>query len=76
MNVNEAKVELARKVLATNDEELLNYISTIFSSQDDWWNSLPENVQAAVNRGLSQSEQKKTKPHSQVMKKYEKLLNK
>lgn len=77
MSVSETKIELARKILNTNDKELINYIKAIFSSEPkNWWEELPDEIKASVDRGLKQASNKQTLPHNQVMKKYSKWLKK
>jgi hypothetical protein len=77
MNIASTKIDLAKKLLATNDKDLINYIKAIFSTQsEDWWETLPEEIKNSVNKGLKQAESGHTIPHSQVMKKYKKWLKK
>jgi hypothetical protein len=77
MSLSTSKVELARKILSTNDKELINYLNAVFSSQPkDWWAELPDDVKVSVNRGLIQAQKRQTIPHSHVMKKYKKWLKK
>jgi hypothetical protein len=77
MSVSETKIELARQILNTNNKELINYLKAIFSGQPkNWWEELPDEIKASVDRGLKQAANKQTLPHSQVMKKYSKWLKK
>ncbi|MDZ4668718.1 MAG: hypothetical protein SGJ00_12680 [bacterium] len=77
MNIATAKVDLAKKILNTDNKEIITYIKSIFESQpDNWFEELPEPIQASVERGLKQSQQGETRPHSVAMKKYKKWLNK
>jgi len=77
MNIASAKVDLAKKILNTNDKEIIGYIQSLFEShEDNWFEELPETVQASVERGLKQSEKGESRPHKVVMKKYRKWLKK
>ena len=77
MSVSETKIELATQILNTNDKEIINYIKAIFSNQSkNWWEELPDEIKASVDRGLKQAARRQTLPHSQVMKKYSKWLKK
>jgi predicted transcriptional regulator len=77
MNIAIAKVDLAKKILDTESEELITYISSIFESQkDNWFNELPEEIQASVEKGMKQSELGQTLPHAEVMEKYKKWQKK
>ena len=77
MNIASAKVDLAKKILNTNDKEIIGYIQSLFDSHsDNWFDELPEPIQASVEKGLKQSAKGESRPHSEVMKKYGKWLKK
>ncbi len=77
MNIAVTKLELAKRLLDTNDKAIINHIKAIFSTQsEDWWEELPTDIKASVTRGLKQSENGQTIPHNQVMKNYKKWLKK
>lgn len=71
------RANLAKKILQTADEEVLQYIQAIFDSHpDQWFEELPESIQAAVERGLKQSQNGEGRPHEEVMKQYTQWLKK
>jgi predicted transcriptional regulator len=73
MSIATIKLDLAKKIMDTNDEELIGYIKSIFDGQsENWFEELPIDVQASIERGLAQSEKGEVKPHEEVMKKYKK----
>ncbi len=73
MSIATIKLDLAKKIIDTNDEELIGYIKAIFDGQsENWFEELPADVQASVERGLAQSENGEGRPHADVMKKYKK----
>ena len=77
MNITAAKLELARKILDTNNKEIIKYIKSIFESQtENWFVDLPKEIQDSVKRGLNQSKNGKSRPHSEVVKKYKKWQSK
>ncbi len=77
MSIATTKVELAKRLLNTNNKSIINYIKAIFETQStDWWEELPDEVKASIEKGLKQSEKGETIPHTQVMKKYSKWLKK
>lgn len=77
MDVASTKIELASKLLNTNDKELIGYIKAIFSTQpEDWWDELPSQIKDSVTRGIKQADKGETIPHSEVIKKYKKWLKK
>lgn len=77
MNIATLKLELAKQLLNTDDNGIINHIKAVFQTQSsDWWADLPREVKASVERGLAQSERGETIPHEQVMKRYKKWLRK
>ncbi len=77
MNIATAKVDLAKRILNTEDKDIITYIKAIFDSQpDNWFQELPGPVQASVERGLKQSQRGEGRAHGEVMKKYKKWLSK
>ena len=73
MSIATIKLDLAKKIMDTNDKELIGYIKAIFDGQsENWFEELPVDVQASVERGLAQSEKGEGRPHAEVMKKYKK----
>ncbi len=77
MNIATIKLDLAKKIIDTNDKEIIGYIKAIFEGQsDNWFEELPADVQASFERGLAQSERGEGRPHAEVMKKYKKWLKK
>jgi hypothetical protein len=73
MSIATIKLDLAKKIMDTNDKELIGYIKAIFDGQsENWFEELPVDVQASVERGLAQSEKGEGRPHAEVMTKYKK----
>jgi hypothetical protein len=76
MNVQTEKIELAKRLLDTDDEAILIQIKEVFENHDkDFWNDLPEHVKAGIEREKKQATEGKLTPHDEVMKKYAKYLN-
>lgn len=77
MGIDLQKIELAKKILDTNNQELINHIDAVFKTQsDEWLNSLPEEVKYSVLQGLSESEANITIAHEEAMKPYKKWRKK
>jgi len=75
MDVQVEKIELAKRLLETDDEAVLLQIKEVFENNDkDFWNDLPEHVKAGIERGQKQAAEGKLTPHDEVMKKYAKYL--
>lgn len=77
MQLASTKENLAKRILETADEEIIQYIQAIFDSHpDQWFDDLPEGIQASVERGLIQSQKGEGMAHEEVMKQYAPWLNK
>jgi hypothetical protein len=76
MNTAAIKVDLAKKILDTNDKNLINYFKAIFDTHANWADELPDEVRASFEKGLRQSAKGETVSHSDVRKKYQKWLKK
>ncbi|MBL7902457.1 MAG: hypothetical protein JNK73_10710 [Bacteroidia bacterium] len=77
MNLTNAKASLAKRILNTESKEIIGYITAIFESQpNNWFEELPESVKVSVAKGLKQSRMGEGRPHSEVMQKHKKWLNK
>jgi predicted transcriptional regulator len=52
------------------DERFLLLVNGMINADkdQDWWDDLHPNVQASIDRALTQSEQGKGRPHEEVMK--------
>ena len=77
MDLAATKLELAKRLLNTNDKNIINYLKAIFDTRtQDWFDTLPEEIKASVERGLKQSAKGETIPHAEMKKKYAKWLKK
>jgi len=75
MSIEELKIEIAKKVLETDDEHLLSELDMLLSSNEKVvLEDLPKHVQEGIKRGLKQAEEGKLMPHDEVMKLYSKYL--
>jgi len=76
MNLQARKLELVQLILNTDQPNLLEKVSQILKQEKeaDWWDELPLSVQESVKKGMEQAKRGETRPHSEVMKKYQKWL--
>jgi predicted transcriptional regulator len=76
MNLQARKLELVQMILNTDRPNLLEKVSQILKQEKeaDWWDELPLSVQESVKKGMEQAKRGETRPHSEVMKKYQKWL--
>lgn len=65
--------ELARIILSTEDEELLDQLREIIDRENSY-NNLPEKVKNDIEASLREIEAGLGIPHSQVMAQYKKWL--
>ncbi|MEO5572828.1 MAG: hypothetical protein ABIT08_01365 [Bacteroidia bacterium] len=77
MSTDALKLELAKRLLNTNDKNIINYLKAIFDTQENkWWEELPDEIKTSVERGLKQSAKGETIPHAEMQKQYRKWLKK
>ena len=75
MSIEELKIEIAKKVFETDDENLLSELDMLLSSNEKViLEDLPKHVQEGIKRGMKQAEEGKLTPHDEVMKLYSKYL--
>ena len=77
MNTVELKSDLHRLIDKVEDANILNALRAILRKEvkeEDFWDELPLSVQESVKKGMEQTKKGETRPHSQVMGKYEKWL--
>jgi len=58
MNIQAEKIELAKKLLSTNDPKIIQSIKQIFKEESsiDFWNALTPEQQDEINQGISDIE--------------------
>lgn len=71
------QAELAKRILETDDNEILNYIQAIFDTNSACVeDEMPEYVRKSIARGLKDADEGRITPHETVKKKYKKWLKK
>lgn len=78
MSIESIKLDLAKKIIDTNDAGIINHIKALFdiNEQTNWFEELPDDVQASVLRGIAEADTGEGTPHDEVMKKAKKWLSK
>ncbi|HJY11264.1 MAG TPA: hypothetical protein VJ304_00670 [Flavobacterium sp.] len=67
MSIEELKIEIAKKVFETDDENLLSELDMLLShSESVVLEELPQHVQDGIKRGLQQAEEGKLIPYDEV----------
>lgn len=60
---------IAKQVLNTTDEEVLDHVKAVLDVQNkDWWQSLPAKVRKDVKESLAQADAGVTVSHADAMK--------
>lgn len=68
MTVAEKKKILAQKLSATTDELILKELEDVFAThENDWWNTLPDNIKEGIETSIKQAEAGELIPHEEVM---------
>lgn len=67
----------AKKYLDNADEKTIRMVYAMLEieAESDWWDELPQDAKASIERGLKDIENGDVSPHEQVMKKYKKWLS-
>ncbi len=78
MSIATIKLDLAKKIIDTEDKGIINHIKAIFDTQPDtnWFESLPDDVRASVQQGIKEADRGEGTPHTVVMKRVKKWLKK
>jgi hypothetical protein len=64
----------AKKMLDEADDRMVRMVYTLLEAdkEDDWWDDLPKEVQASIDKAIAELDDGKGVSHEVVMKKYKK----
>ena len=77
MNTYAEKVDIIQWVAGLDDETILQQLKIIKDQsikKADWWDTISIEERQSIERGLEDSKNGRITPHSEVKKRYEKLL--
>ncbi|MFO8001053.1 MAG: hypothetical protein R6U46_07410 [Marinilabilia sp.] len=74
MDIETRKLNVINRISHLQDETVLSRIEQLQSHKQDWWDLISEEEKAEIKEGISQADKGETRPHSEVMKKYQKWL--
>jgi hypothetical protein len=76
MSFDTIKLDLAKKIIDTQNKGIINHIKAIFDTHPEanWFESLPDDVRASVEQGIKEADRVEGTPHAEVMKKFKKWL--
>ena len=74
-NIESKKLALIQWITSLNDVSMIDKILELKQKETkDWWNEISDEEKESIEKGLSDAESGKLKPHSEIRKKYEKWL--
>lgn len=78
MSISTIKLDLAKKIIDTEDKGIINHIKAVFDTHpnENWFENLPDDVKASVEQGIKEADKGEGSPHSVVMKRVKKWLKK
>ena len=77
MNTHTEKLDIIQWIAGLDDNSVLLQLKKIkdqSTKKMDWWDTISIEERKSIQRGLEDSENGRTTPHSEVRKKYEKWL--
>ncbi|WP_414617795.1 hypothetical protein [Dyadobacter sp. 32] len=76
MDIMSEKIELARRLLDTQDRRVLDAIRSVFNNSDaiEEWGDLPDNVITYVKESIKQIDSNQGIPHDKARESYKKWL--
>lgn len=75
INIETKKLALIQWLTSLNDVSMIDKIIELKQEETkDWWNEISDEEKESIEKGLSDAESGKLKPHSEIRKKYEKWL--
>jgi len=65
-----------QQYVAVANEKSLRMVQAILEieHEEDWWDSMPDNVRKSVETAIKESDEGKTVPHEEVMKMYKQAI--
>ena len=79
MTATEVLRKKVKQYIDKADDKSLRRVQAILEvdqEETDWWDELPHEVQASLERALKESEEGKGIPHAQMVEKYSKWFKK
>ena len=73
MDIQAEKLKLIEWLKSVSDQSIIEKLKLFkdnLSDKTDWWEALSEEEAKSIDEGLKDIEEGRTKPHSEVIKKY------
>lgn len=70
--------EEVKKYIDTADEKVVKMMHAMLEvdADEDWWETMPDNVKADVEAALSEADKGELIPHEEIKKRYQRWLAK
>ena len=78
MSTTEILRKQVQQYISVADEKSLHMVQAILEieQEEDWWDTMPANVQKSVELAIKESDSGECIPHEEVMKIYQQWLKK
>jgi len=78
MSTTEVLRKQVQQYISVADEKSLRIVQAILEieQEEDWWDTMPIEVQQSVERAIKESDEGGCIPHEEVMKMYQQWLKK
>jgi hypothetical protein len=76
MNAEKIMRQEVKKYIDTADVKVVKMMHAMLEADadNDWWDTMPDNVKADVEAALTESKKRQVTPHAQIQKRYQKWL--
>lgn len=75
LDIQKKKIELIQWLTTLEDSSIIQKILDLrIKESKDWWEEISEAERKSINKGISEAEEGKLKPHSEAKKIYGKWL--
>jgi hypothetical protein len=76
MNVEKVMRQEVKKYIDTADVKVVKMMHAMLEvdADNDWWDTMPDNVKADVEVALKESEDGQVIPHAEIQKRYQKWI--
>ncbi len=74
MNLEPRKIDLISWITNIHNDNIIKKLEHLRDQEDNWWSTLPNEIQKDILESESQADLNNLQPHEQVLKKYKKYL--
>lgn len=76
MNAEKLMRQEVKKYIDTADVKVVKMMHAMLEvdADNDWWDSMPDQIKLSVEKSLIESENGKVTPHTEIKKRYQKWI--